>query len=78
VKFGDETLLIQSFSSFSIGYLYRGQSYPAIQKLNTFVEEIQNHPTTLQTFDKYYKTSQVAELQDIPQIESLIKHIFRV
>ncbi|MFW9821586.1 MAG: tetratricopeptide repeat protein [Candidatus Thorarchaeota archaeon] len=76
VKFGDETLLIQSFSSFSIGYLYRGQSYPAKQKLTSFIEDMQNEPKLTDALDKFFKASQVAELKDIPQIESLIKDIF--
>ena len=76
VKFGDDTLLIQSVDSFSVGYLYKGQTYPAKQKLTKFTEEIKNHASTRQTLEKYLKTSQVAELEDLPKVESLIKNIF--
>ena len=37
---------------------------------------MQNKPTIREALDKYYKTSQVAELKDLPQIEILIKDIF--
>jgi tetratricopeptide (TPR) repeat protein len=76
VKFGDDTLLIQSVGSFSVSYLYKGQTYPAKQKLTAFLEEVQNNSTIWQTLKKLYKTSRVAELKDIPQIENLIKDIF--
>ncbi|MHA2281392.1 MAG: tetratricopeptide repeat protein [Promethearchaeota archaeon] len=76
VKFGDDTLLIQTVDSFSVGYLYKGQTYPAKQKLAEFSEEIKNNTSIWQTLDTFSKTSQVAEIQDIPQIENLIKDIF--
>ncbi|MFW9942159.1 MAG: hypothetical protein ACFFFT_14065 [Candidatus Thorarchaeota archaeon] len=76
VKFGDDTLLIQSTGSFSVGYLYKGQSYPAKQKLTKFLEGIQDTASIWQALDKYYKTSQIAEVKDLPQIEDLIKDIF--
>ncbi|MFW9821584.1 MAG: tetratricopeptide repeat protein [Candidatus Thorarchaeota archaeon] len=76
VKFGDDTLLMQSVNSFSVGYLYKGQTYPAKQKLAKFSEEIKTNASLWQTLDKFYKTSQVAELKDVPEIENLIKGIF--
>jgi hypothetical protein len=76
VKFGDDTLLLQTVDDFSIGYLYKGQTYPAKQKLTKFTEEIKNNASVWQTLEKFYQTSQVAELKDLPQIETLIKDIF--
>jgi tetratricopeptide (TPR) repeat protein len=78
VKFGDDTLLIKTIDSFSVGYLYKGQTYPAKQKLTKFAEELQNNSTIWQKLNKFCKTNQVAELKDLPQIESLIKEIFIV
>jgi hypothetical protein len=75
-KFGDDTLLMQSVDSYSVGYLYKGQTYPAKQKLTKFTESIQETTPIWQTLDKFYKTSQVADVKDLPQIETLIKDIF--
>lgn len=77
-KFGDDMMLMDTAGPFSICYLYKGQSYPAKQKLSKFTEKIQDTTSVWQTLDKYYKTSQVAELKDLPKIESLIKDIFIV
>jgi len=75
-KFGDDIMLMDTLGSFSICYLFKGQSYPAKQKLTKFTERIQDTTSILQTLEKFYKTSQVAELKDLPQIENLIKDIF--
>lgn len=73
---GENIILIESVDSYSICYLFKGQSYPAKQKLVSLIKEIQNAPTIWQTLYKFFKTSEVADLQDLPQIENLIKEIF--
>jgi len=75
-KFGDDTILLQSVSSFSICYLFRGQTYFAKQKLEKFVETIQKEPTIWETLEKFEKSSQVVELKDLPELESLLNEIF--
>lgn len=75
-KFGEYFILIESVDSYSFCYIFKGQTYPAKQKLTSFLEEVQNNSTILLTLDKFFKTSQVADLKDLPQIEHLIKDIF--
>jgi tetratricopeptide (TPR) repeat protein len=76
LSFEDDIIssFISAFNSFS-GELF-SKGLPAKQKLTSFIEEIQNKPTIRESLDKFYKTSQVAELKDIPQIETFIKDIF--
>ena len=75
-KFGDDTLLLQSAGSFSICYLFQGQTYFAKQKLERFAESLQKTPTIWITLEKFEKSSQVAELRDIPLMEPLLKDVF--
>jgi tetratricopeptide (TPR) repeat protein len=75
-RFGDYIILLESLDSYSVCYLFKGQSYPAKQKLKNFMGELQNNSTIWQTLETINKTSQVAELKDLPQIENLIKVIF--
>ena len=75
-KFGDDLILMQSVGPFSICYLFKGQTYPATQKLTQFVEKIKEITSIWQTLEKFYKTSQVLEIQDAPSLESLITKIF--
>jgi len=57
-------------------YLFKGQTYPAKQKLTNFIEEMQNNSIIWQTLDKFYKTSQVLEINDIPQLKSVVTEVF--
>ncbi|MHA2281396.1 MAG: tetratricopeptide repeat protein [Promethearchaeota archaeon] len=75
-RFGEYIILLESIDSYSVCYLFKGQSYPAKQKLTNFIENIQKTSTIWQTLEKFLKTSQVADLQDLPQIEKLINEIF--
>jgi tetratricopeptide (TPR) repeat protein len=75
-KFGEETILLQSVGTFSFCYLFRGQTYFAKQKLEKFAETIQKDPAIWETLEKFEKSSQVAELKDIPQMESMLTTIF--
>ncbi|GAG02779.1 unnamed protein product, partial [marine sediment metagenome] len=77
-KFGEYTILMDSVNSFSICYLFKGQTYQARQKLTSFVERIQKDSTIWHTLEKFYTTNQVAELKDIPLIESILTEIFLV
>jgi tetratricopeptide (TPR) repeat protein len=76
VKFGEDTLLMQSVDSYSIGYLYKGQSYPAKQKLNTFIHQIKEKSSIWQILENYKKTSQVLEVRNVPQLNSIIEDVF--
>ncbi len=75
-KFGDDLILMQSVGPFSICYLFKGQTYPATQRLTQFTEQIQKTTSIWQTLETYYKTSQVLELKDDPSLDSLITEIF--
>ena len=46
------------------------------QKLTRFIEKVRETTSLWETLDKFSKTSQVAELKDIPVVESLISEIF--
>jgi len=75
-KFGDDMMLMESISSFSFCYLFKGQTYLAKQKLIKFIEEMQNNSSLWQSLEDHYEASQVLELKESPQLESLITEIF--
>ncbi len=69
-------MLMESISSFSFCYLFKGQTYLAKQKLIKFIEEMQNNSSLWQSLEDHYEASQVLELKESPQLESLITEIF--
>lgn len=76
VKFGKYTVLMGNVGSFSICYLFKGQTYSAKKKLTQFTEGIRNTAAIWQVLQKFFKTSQVLTLKDIPPLESLISEVF--
>ncbi len=75
-KFGEYMILMKTLNSFSVCYLFKGQTYTAKQKLNEFAEYIRSTTSIWQTLNKYYKTSRTLELKDLPPLENLISEIF--
>ncbi|MHA2282399.1 MAG: tetratricopeptide repeat protein [Promethearchaeota archaeon] len=75
-RFGDYMLVMDSIGSFSVCYLFKGQSYLAKQKLIHFAHRVQNTVSIWQVFKNFYKTNQSIELSENPLLESLITEIF--
>ncbi|MHA2039456.1 MAG: hypothetical protein ACW98X_23775, partial [Promethearchaeota archaeon] len=75
-KFGPHTVLMESIGSFSVCYLYKGQTYVAKQKLSNFAEAIQNNTSIWPILEKFQKSSQTLEIKDSPFLEHLITNIF--
>jgi len=71
-------MLMESIDSFSFCYLFRGQTYSARKKLTKFIEEVQDDESIWNSLEKHYKNGQILELNEIPQLESLITKIFMV
>ncbi|MHA2197935.1 MAG: tetratricopeptide repeat protein [Promethearchaeota archaeon] len=76
VKFDEDTLLMRSVNSFSVCYLFKGQTYLAKQKLDKFSETIQSISSIWETLEKFNKSSQVIELVDIPKMKTILEEIF--
>jgi tetratricopeptide (TPR) repeat protein len=75
-KFDDYTLLMDSIGSFSVSYLFKGKTYLAKQKLTKLIEKIQKNNSIMDTLSRFYETSQVVEVKDIPILGSLLSEIF--
>ncbi|MFW9819708.1 MAG: tetratricopeptide repeat protein [Candidatus Thorarchaeota archaeon] len=74
--FGEYTLLMKSIPPFFISYIFKGDSYYALQKINSLIEQIQKEKTIWQKVNKYFKESQTFRLKDIPLLESIIIETF--
>jgi hypothetical protein len=75
-KFGNYMVILKSFHSFSICYLFKGQSYLATKRLEKFIETIKNSKDLMKIFDRFYENHVFIDLKKHPILELLLKEIF--
>lgn len=74
--FGEFNLFMKSISPFLVCYLYKGPSYLARQRIKHFIDNIQIDKDIRETINKFFISSQLVQLKDIPSIKPLINDIF--
>jgi tetratricopeptide (TPR) repeat protein len=74
--FGEYTLLMKSIPPFYISYIFKGDSYYALQKTDRFIEQLHTEGNIWQKLLKYSEISQVVYLKDIPSLGSLITETY--
>ncbi|MHA1941975.1 MAG: tetratricopeptide repeat protein [Promethearchaeota archaeon] len=76
IKFGENRILLKPLEDFSVCYLFKGQSYPALQKLTTFTKAIKENSEIWQALEKSVKTSEMLDLDNPPALKTVINEIF--
>jgi len=74
--FGEYTLLLKSIPPFFVSYIFKGNSYYALQKINSFIEQIKKEESIWQKLLKSFDINQTIHLKNIPLLESLITETF--
>ncbi|MFX1478657.1 MAG: tetratricopeptide repeat protein [Promethearchaeota archaeon] len=74
--FGEHTLLMKSIPPFFISYIFKGDSYYALQRTDRFIEQLQTEGNIWQKLIKYSEISQTVHIRDIPSLGSLITETF--
>ncbi|MFX0021017.1 MAG: tetratricopeptide repeat protein [Candidatus Hermodarchaeota archaeon] len=74
--FGQYTLLMMPLQPFLICYIFKGDSFYAHQRINNFLESIQNDSLIWQSLQNFFQMSKSVELHSIPKLDSLITEIF--
>lgn len=75
-NFGQHTVLMKPFSSFSVCYLFKGQSYLANKKIKKFIGTIETNEQLKEIFENYYKNHQTINLTENPPLEELFTNVF--
>ena len=76
VKFGEYMLLMQTIETFSVCYLFKGQTSSAKQKISQFTTSIKKNSSIWEALNVFYKTSRVVKLDEVPSLKALISNIF--
>ncbi len=75
-KFGEYTLLMKSVPPFFVTYIFKGDSYYALQKINYFIDHIQKEESIWQNLMRSYQINKIIHIKENPLLESLIIDIF--
>ncbi len=74
--FGEHTLLMKSVPPFFISYIFKGDSYYALQKVDYFKDHLQKEEDIWQNLLKNFQKNTAVQLKDYPLLESLITETF--
>ena len=75
--FGEHTLLMKSIPPFFISYIFKGDSYYALQKLEYFEDKLHKEGEVWQNMLNSFQQNTTIKLKDEPLLGSLIKETFR-
>ena len=74
--FGEHTLLMKAIPPFFISYIFKGDSYYALQKLDYFEAQLEKEGEIWQNLLKSFQKNTTIQLKDDPLLESLITETF--
>jgi hypothetical protein len=75
-KFGEHTIVMKPMQSFSVSYLFKGQSYKALKRIYNFIYQIQNTNEIWNEIDFSNRMSKITNMDRIPQLKTVIESIF--
>jgi len=74
--FGEHTLLMKSIPPFFISYIFKGDSYYALKKINYFMEYLQKDSSIWTELLRHFQANQSIQPKEIPLLNSLISELF--
>jgi len=74
--FGDYTLLMKSIPPFFIIYVFKGDSYYALQRIHYFTDKIQTNTSIWNNLIKRFQQNKSIQLEDIPSFDLLLRTTF--
>jgi tetratricopeptide (TPR) repeat protein len=78
IKIGEKTILINPFESFLVCYVIKGQSYPALQKLNRFSDAIKWNTEIKEFLNRAIQTGEVLELNNPKSLGDVVHEVFNI
>lgn len=75
IKFQDHFILRKSTEPLIICYVIKGQSYPALIKLNKFIEKIKNTPSIWNRINSAIETGVDLKIDKLPSLDAAVTEI---
>ena len=76
VKIGENTIIMTPLEENILCYVIKGQTYPAQQKLNTFLEGIKNSQVILDAINRSFSSGALLSEENTPVLGELVNAIF--
>jgi tetratricopeptide (TPR) repeat protein len=76
IKIGENIILINPVEQFLVCYVIKGQSYPALQRLNRFSDAVKWNTEIWETLNRAIKTGEVLEVDKPQSLGSVVNEIF--
>ncbi|MFX1323522.1 MAG: hypothetical protein ACFE8N_01090, partial [Promethearchaeota archaeon] len=76
IKIGDNFIFMKLVEPFVTCYVSKGQSYPALKKLNKFSDSIKNESEVWEKLIKAIKSSQEINMDKLPSLGTIVDQIF--
>ncbi|UCC18498.1 MAG: hypothetical protein JSV62_10325, partial [Promethearchaeota archaeon] len=76
IKIGENIIFLKPVEQFLICYVSKGQSYPAIKKLNKFSDSIKTKSDIWKRLNKAAETSQELNVDNLPLLGMIMNEIF--
>jgi len=74
--FGEHTLLMKALPPFFISYVFKGDSYYALQKLDYFNNRLEKEGEIWQNLLTSFQKNTTIQLKDEPLLETIITETF--
>ncbi|MFX1387615.1 MAG: hypothetical protein ACFE9M_10405, partial [Promethearchaeota archaeon] len=76
IKIGENIIFIEPVGPFLTCYVSKGQSYPAIKKLNKFSDTIKNKSEIWKRLKMAAESSQELNVDNLPLLKTVVNEIF--
>ena len=76
IKIGENSIFIKPVEPFLTCYVSKGQSYPALKKLNKFSDSIKDKTEIWEKLNRAAKSSQVLDIDNLPLLGIVVNEIF--
>lgn len=76
IKIGTNTIIMVPFHENSICYVLKGQTYPAQEKLQKFIQKLSVSKKIISKITQYLQNFQIIKNGDYPALDNLVESIF--